>query len=330
MARNIRPISDHGTIPVAVMGTGNWGRNLVRVFNALEGVELRWIIDPDEEALSRARLVAPNAKPAKHLSAAMDQVQAVAVCTPARSHYNHVKTLLQNHKHVLVEKPFTMDTDHALSLADTPATTLMVGHQLLYHPAFTKMKSIISRGTLGALRIIKTERTGAVDMNREPGVLWSYGPHDVSMILALTGQEPTAVYASGRMTTAHIETALAARIDLAFATGVRAETRLETTHPSRTRRLIAVCEHGTLVFDDGEPGGQLLLLDGPLENLSTQTIHIGKEEPLAAECAHFVDCIRGEKVPMTGPKHAVAVTRIIAAAASRMREDRVKPIPYFC
>jgi UDP-2-acetamido-3-amino-2,3-dideoxy-glucuronate N-acetyltransferase len=312
------------------MGTGNWGRNLVRVFNALEGIELSWIVDPDEDALAKAHLVAPNANRAKNMSSAMEHVQAVAVCTPAGCHYDHVKTLLKSHKHVLVEKPFTMDTDDAISLANAPTTTLMVGHQLLYHPAFNKLKNIVSRGTLGALQVIKTERTGAMNLDREPGVLWSYGPHDVSMILALTGQEPIEVNACGRMPVPNVETALSALIQLVFPSGVRAEMSLSTTDQKRTRRLIAICEHGTLVFDDREPGGHLFLLDGPLESLSTQSIHIGNEEPLAVECAHFVDCIRDGKTPMTGPEHAVAVTRVIDTAASRIQENCVKPISCPC
>jgi UDP-2-acetamido-3-amino-2,3-dideoxy-glucuronate N-acetyltransferase len=328
LTSSFKPISDTGNLSVAIMGTGKWGRNLVRVFDRLEGVELRWIVDPDEEALTKAHRVAPTASRATHISSVVDQVQLVAVCTPARNHNDHVRTLLKYGKHVLVEKPFTMDTDDAIALANASNTTLMVGHQLLYHPAFTKLKSLVSRGALGALRRIKTERTGTMDLGREPGVLWSYGPHDVSMILALTDQEPAGIFACGRVPGPDVDTALAAQIHLAFPSGVGAEITLSTLHPKRTRRLIAICEHGTLVFDDGKPGGRLFLLDGPLESLSTQEIHIENEEALATECAHFVDCIRSGKTPLTGPKHAVAVTRIIDMAASRMQADWVKPISY--
>jgi UDP-2-acetamido-3-amino-2,3-dideoxy-glucuronate N-acetyltransferase len=310
------------------MGTGNWGRNLVRVFSTLDGVALRWIVDPDDTALGKAHIVAPNANRAKHISSAMDHVQLVAVCTPARHHYDHVQALLKHGKNVLVEKPFTMNTGDALSLADTSTSTLMVGHQLLYHPAFTKLKSLISRGSLGKLRFIKTERTSSMDLNREPGVLWSFGPHDVSMILALTNEEPTEILASGRMPGATAETAVEAHIHLVFPSGVRTETSLSTVHPERTRRLIAICDQGTLVFDDREPGGRLFLLDGPPENLSTQEIQIGSGEPLSLECEHFVDCVRRGKTPMTGPEHAITVTRIIDTAANRMAADYVKSISF--
>jgi UDP-2-acetamido-3-amino-2,3-dideoxy-glucuronate N-acetyltransferase len=308
------------------MGTGNWGRNLVRVFSTLDGVALRWIVDPDDTALGKAHLVAPHANRAKHISSAMDHVQLVAVCTPAHHHYQHVQALLKHGKNVLVEKPFTMNTGDALSLADASTSTLMVGHQLLYHPAFTKLQSLISRGALGKLRFVKTERTGAMDLNREPGVLWSYGPHDVSMILALTDEEPTEVLATGRMLGTNAETAVEAHVHLVFPSGVRTETSLSTLRSKRTRRLIAICDQGTLVFDDREPGGRLFLLDGPPENLSTQEIQIGNGEPLSLECKHFVDCVRCGKIPVTGSEHAVTVTRIIHTGADRMAANCGKSI----
>ncbi|MCP4197518.1 MAG: hypothetical protein GY762_10265, partial [Proteobacteria bacterium] len=122
------------------------------------------------------------------------------------------------------------------------------------------------------------------------------------------------------------ETALEAYIHLVFPSGVRTETSLSTVHSERTRRLIAICDHGTLVFDDKEPGGRLFLLDGPMENLSTHEIDLVNEEPLSLECEHFVDCVRRGKTPLTGPEHAIMVTRIIDTAANRMAADCVKSI----
>ncbi len=314
---------------LAVMGAGQWGSKLVRVFNAIDKVELKWVVDPDPEALKRAHLIAPNAKLADHISSALDDVQAVAVCTPARDHFRHVKALLENRKDVFAEKPIAMHTQDAKTLAKQAAhvSTLMVGHQLLFHSAFCRLKSLISKGTLGRLHTIQTERTGMIDFSREPDVLWAYGPHDVAMTINLTNEEPHQVIARGRMTAFDAETTEVADIELDFPSGVRAGIHLSSKDQRRSRRFIAVGEKKAAVFDDTQPGGHLFLLDEPPDRddllandllSNAREIQIQNEEPLALECAHFVDCVLNRKTPLTNPEHATAVTRVLEMATIAM------------
>jgi UDP-2-acetamido-3-amino-2,3-dideoxy-glucuronate N-acetyltransferase len=305
---------------VAVMGTGRWGRNVVRVLDSLENARVAWIVDPDPNARNRAAALAPGAKTAAHISAAIEDVDLVAVCTPARDHAAHVLHLLDNTKSVLVEKPFAMNSRDALSLARAcrPESTLMVGHQLLFHPAFRKLSELVAGGALGPLRKIRTERNGPIDLSREPGVLWSYGPHDVAMALDLAGEEPTRINASSPATAGDVESAGQVEVELDFQSGVKAEINLSSARDDSKRRLLAVCEQGTLVFDDTHAGGRLFLFDAPPGCIANEEISVERREPLALECAHFVDCSRDGETPRTGLRHALSVTRVLDRAAARI------------
>ncbi|MCP4602220.1 MAG: Gfo/Idh/MocA family oxidoreductase [Proteobacteria bacterium] len=318
-------------IRAAVMGAGHWGCKLVREFDTLDSVELAWVVDPDPEARAKAHSIAPSAKTAEHISSALRDVQLVAVCTPARNHVEHVRDLLASRKDVLVEKPFAMRTKDAVSLAvesQDAESILMVGHQLLFHPVFCKLKSLIREGVLGRLLAVTAERTGVVDLDREPGVLWSYGPHDVAMILALAGEMPDQVATSGTMPTNDVESVKVADVALSFPSGLQAEIHLSATDTMRRRRLVAIGDRRVAVFDDAIPGGSLLLVDGSTDyrhdfsllkdgdRSSVQVMDIQPGESLTLECAHFAHCVQNRSKPLTGPDHAVAVTQVLDAAAS--------------
>ena len=304
---------------------------MVRAFEKVGGADLAWIVDPEPEARAMAAAIAPRARQASHIAEALDDVQAVAVCTPARSHFDHLLPLLEAGKSALVEKPIAMRLEDAarLARAKLPDATLLAGHQLLYHPAFVALSDRVSSGALGKLSLVRTDRSGFLDRLREPGVLWSYGPHDVAMILALTGQEPCDIRAKARPTGSGEGTE---RIDLGlgFSSGARAEIHLASTQGQRRRRLVAVCEGGTLIFDDAREQGKLLFFDGPPHRIPGIEIPVSDEEPLARECAHFLACLLGEEEPITGIGHAIAVTRVLDAAAACLASTEVKPISSAC
>ncbi len=296
------------------MGAGPWGRNLVRVIYNNDSSELAWVVDPDAQALANASAIAPGVAVIENIEAALDDVQLVVVCTPVRDHMRHVRSLLARGKDVLVEKPFAMNCTDAESLvaeSGKRGTILMVGHQLLYHPVFLKLESLIRENVLGPLRSVRAERTGSIDFNKEPGVLWSYGPHDVAMILALVGEMPDEVSATGVLPAGDVEKADVVDVSLRFSSGVNADIHLAAVRTTRTRRLTVKGEKRTAVFDDAVPGGRLYLLDGHDQD----TVDVEFVEPLAREYAHFIECSRHRSIPRSGPEHAVSVTRILEKAA---------------
>ncbi len=309
------------------MGAGVWGRNLVRVMRDLECVELKWVVDPAPEALAHARAIAPDAEFVEDISSVPLDVPLVVVSTPARDHANHAISLLAQGRDVLVEKPFALNISDAQALSAhsrKEGAVLMVGHQLLYHPVFQRLEALVHGGALGKLLRVNAERTGIVDLEREPGVLWSFGPHDVAMTLALAGEEPSEISASGKTRTGSIEIAETADIRLAFPTGLQAEVHLSAVDPVRTRRFVAVGEKSTAVFDDSKPGGRLHVYEGEPRDVDSigvlsedgdRQLDVPFAEPLAVECAHFVECALNRSEPVTGPEHALAVSKVLAVAA---------------
>jgi UDP-2-acetamido-3-amino-2,3-dideoxy-glucuronate N-acetyltransferase len=298
------------------MGAGRWGTNVVRTLSRTAGAELLWVADPDPAARERAELVSPKSRTCASVARALDEVDAVAICTPAADHYEHAAEILAAGKHALVEKPLATSAAGAQRLsdrADAAGLTLMVGHQLLFHPLFAELEGLVRGGALGELREIRAQRSGVVDFDSEPGVLWAYGPHDVSMVLALSGDVPARVRGTGELDRAHGVVGRAA-IDLEFAAGPVAGVDLDGASATRRRRLAVIGQRGQAVFDDAEPGGRLTL-DGD-EQLEIEPDPKRRFAPLERSCRHFVECVVRDERPRTGGPHGHLVTELIERAAS--------------
>jgi UDP-2-acetamido-3-amino-2,3-dideoxy-glucuronate N-acetyltransferase len=294
---------------LAVMGIGRWGRNVARAFNSLDNVDVVWAVDPCQEACRLAEEIIPGVKTASNINVALDDVGQIAVCTPARDHVTHVHEALKAGKNVFVEKPFAMNFHDAQVLNDechARSSTLMVGHQLLFHPLFRRLQKKVAEGGLGKVASCQSVRTGTVDYPRETGVIWEYGPHDVGMILELAGEYPSTVRASGTVHRDYPDLIETAQIHLNFSSGLEAKIILESTNELRQRELRVTGERASAVFDDTVAPGLLTIDDVEVDAV--------RNEPLLLECAHFTDCILGAKSVIGGPQHATQVTQILEAA----------------
>lgn len=303
---------------MAVIGTGSWGRNWVRVLHHQGNVDLAWIVDPNPTALKAAQSIAPAASAVADVRETGDDFDAAVLCTPSSDHPVHATDLLRGRKHLLVEKPLAMSSRVATSLmalARQARVRLMVGHQLLYHPVFTRLQEMLNDDAIGELRSITAERTGPIDLRREHGVLWSYGPHDIAMILTLVKGDPVAVTASGQTDPDHLHLPAVTDINLTFEGGVTAQVHLAASPCDRIRRLRVVGSHGTLTFNDAEPGGTLVHVPAyPVAG--ERPIPIQGDEPLAAEAQHFVTCVRLGQTARTGPEHALRVIKVLENASA--------------
>ena len=173
---------------VGVIGAGYWGKNLVRNFHQLGALGV--ICDSDPGFVSRFEEAYPEIPKRLAFSDVMrdSSIQAVAIATPAETHYTLVKEALLTGKDVLVEKPLCLEEDQAeelVALAAERQRVLMVGHLLRYHSAFVKLQELIRAGELGRVYYIYSHRLNLGRIRREENILWSFAPHDVSAILAL-------------------------------------------------------------------------------------------------------------------------------------------------
>ncbi|MCZ6887431.1 MAG: Gfo/Idh/MocA family oxidoreductase, partial [Gammaproteobacteria bacterium] len=238
-----------------------------------------------------------------------------------------------------VEKPMALDVENAKQLcrlADNEGRVLMVGHLLQYHPAFLKLTEIVRTGTLGKLQYIYSNRLNLGKVRREENILWSFAPHDVSMILSLVGEEPIDVRAVGTsyrergnadVTTTH----------LIFPGGVRAHVFVSWLHPFKEQKLVVIGEAGMAVFDDGEAWDRKVLLYPHTIDWIEGTPHpsranpephaIDECEPLRLECEHFLDCLAKGIRPRTDGEEGVRVLRVLKAAQDALDREH-DPAPF--
>ncbi|HEX2063383.1 MAG TPA: Gfo/Idh/MocA family oxidoreductase [Acidimicrobiales bacterium] len=317
---------------VAVIGCGPWGVNLVRNFHELGS--LRAI--HDVHGATAAEVSHKYGVPALSSEAVLADacVDAVVVAAPARHHLSIARRALAAGKHVMVEKPLALDVAGARELcrtADERGLVLMVGHLLQYHPAFLALMEMVDDGTLGQVRYLYSNRLNLGRIRREEDILWSFAPHDVSMILALVGAEPETVTATGG---AYLSDGIAdvTTTHLAFPGGERAHVFVSWLHPYKEQKLVVVGERAMAVFDDGEPWESKLCLfrhaiawnGGVPEPVRAEpeAVPVERNEPLEAECRHFLSCVASGARPRTDGWEGLRVLRVLDRAARSMAADR--------
>lgn len=323
---------------VAVAGIGYWGINLVRTFAQEPRAELTWICDSRPEALARAGALAPRARPSESFDDVLGaaDVDAVVIATPAVTHADMACRALAAGKHVLVEKPLALSVEDAERVADAARAAdrvLMVGHLMMYHPAVEHLRELVCSGELGELLYLYSTRVNLGRVRRDENALWSFAPHDVSMIDYLLGTVPASVTATGESyLNPGIEDVVF--VTLKFASRQMAHVHLSWLDPRKERRLTVVGSKKMVVFDDVS-SEKLRIYDKGYERppefkdfgeyLAIRSggvyiPHLKMVEPLALECAHFVDCVVSGVAPRSGVDNAMRVVRILAAADSSLRK----------
>ncbi len=318
--------ASRATVPrVGVIGLGYWGRNLVRNVAALGALEA--MCDPSPEARAAQTALYPGVDATDDAGAifADPRIEAVMIATPAVTHGALAAAALAAGKHVFVEKPLCLDVAEAGALRDDAARrgrVLMVGHLLHYHPAFNALKDLVARGSLGRLRYIYSHRLSLGKIRREENALWSFAPHDISMILALIGAMPERVSADG----AHFLTHGVADTTLthfSFPAGEQAHVFVSWLHPYKDQRLVVVGEEGMGVFNDVVSGPEKLMLyrhavgwngDIPVLNKAEgEPIPYAAGEPLKRECEAFFDAVRGGARPPSDAEEGIRVLAVLEA-----------------
>ncbi len=311
---------------IAVIGSGYWGKNLIRNFHRLGSLKL--ICDKNETLLANFKEQYSDADTCYALNDVLsrDDIGGVVIATPAETHYTIAREALLAGKHVFVEKPMALQVEEGkdlISIAKNNNKILMVGHLLQYHPVFVRLKKLAADGELGRINYIYSNRLNLGKIRREENILWSFAPHDISMILSLAGEEPEAVYATGGnylhkkiadVTTTHLE----------FPSGLRAHIFVSWLHPFKEQKLVVVGDKKMAVFDDTQPWEEKLLLFAhqidwqnnapvPIKG-EPEKVDITQDEPLKLECKHFLDCISNGDKPLTDGNEGLRVLKILNTA----------------
>jgi len=326
------------TIQIAVCGVGYWGRNLARNFHQLRA--LGGICEPDPANRALAEQAYPGVRFFPDLEAILADktVRAVALATPAVTHYDLARRALQAGKDVFVEKPLALEVgqgEELVRLAAQHQRILMVGHILRYHPAVQVLRELIDGGELGRIQYVYSNRLNIGKIRTEENILWSFAPHDISVMLALLDEEPREVSCQGG-SYLNENVADVTMSQFLFPSGVRAHIHVSWLHPFKEQRLVVIGSEKMAVFDD-QAAHKLVLYPHRVEwrkriptavKADGEPVEIETVEPLRAECRHFLECVETRRTPVTDGQEGVRVLRILTACqASLEKEGSLHAVP---
>ncbi|MBZ9740219.1 MULTISPECIES: Gfo/Idh/MocA family protein [unclassified Mesorhizobium] len=307
---------------IAVLGCGYWGSNHIRTLKALGA--LHAVSDTNR---ARAEGFASEQdclaiEPDQLF--VRDDIDAIIMALPPQFHADLAVRAVENGKDVLVEKPIALtvaDAERSVQAAKDNRRVFMVGHVLRFHPAFETLKGLIDKGELGEVRYIHSHRLGLGKFHTENDALWDLAPHDLSMILAITGTEPIEVRGEGAALLDNLSDF--AHLHMRFPNGLRSHLFTSRLNPYRERRLTVVGTKAMAVFDDVEPWERKLAVyrhavwqDSGQWAFTTNEpsyVAVAQGMPLTRELEHFIQCIETRAEPRTSGEEAIRVLRILTA-----------------
>lgn len=307
---------------IAVLGCGYWGSNHIRTLKALGALH----------AVSDANRARAEGFASEQDCLAIepdqifvrDDIDAIVMALPPQFHADLAVRAAESGKDLLVEKPIALtvpDAERAVQAAKDNGRVFMVGHVLRFHPAFETLKGLIDKGELGEVRYIHSHRLGLGKFHTENDALWDLAPHDLSMILAITGTEPIEVRGEGAALLDNLSDF--AHLHMRFPNGLRSHLFTSRLNPYRERRLTVVGTKAMAVFDDVEPWERKLAVyrhavwqDSGQWAFTTNEpsyVAVAQGMPLTRELEHFIQCIETRAEPRTSGEEAIRVLRILTA-----------------
>jgi UDP-2-acetamido-3-amino-2,3-dideoxy-glucuronate N-acetyltransferase len=329
-----RPIVKRKT---ALVGFGDWGRNIARNLSRLQALDC--VCDNDTTRLSQAAAQYPETICLHSFAELLQdpQIGQVILATPAASHYQQVKAALLAGKDVFVEKPLALTLrqgEELVQLSMMQQAILLIGHVLEYHPAIRLMHTLIEREELGPLWYAYSNRVNLGKVRQEENILWSFAPHDISVLCRLFNEPPVSVNAQGSQ---YLQPNIAdvTMTNLNFSGERRAHIFVSWLHPYKEQRLVLIGERKMLVFDgasrmDSDKQGTLTLYDKGIEwrdglpiarNNHEERLWFDETEPLYLECEHFLSCVATRQTPLTCGESALRVLQVLDAAQRSMEQN---------
>ena len=320
---------------IAVVGCGHWGKSLVRNFAELGALVA--VCDPNDH-LAQSYAEQYNVDNLSFAAIlANPAIEGVVLAVPAPLHSSMAIEVMNAAKHVYVEKPLAMNRVEAeamIASAKENGVQLMVGHLLQYHPVFMAVRGLVESGELGSLSYVYSNRLSFGKVRSEEDVIWSFAPHDISMILSLIGQEPEVVRTeSSCILQLHI--ADTATVHMEFKSDLKAHVSVSWLHPFKEQKLVVVGQSGMAVFDDTKPWNEKLALYRhivqttgglpSLEKAEVEYLEVPQSEPLKNECQHFINVVSENAVPLTDGDEGLSVLKVLSAASlSESKKEAVK------
>ena len=326
---------------IGIIGCGHWGKNYVRVFSSMAGVELAGVADPAADKLASVRRAWPGVSTYADHRALIEQAacDAVVVATTASTHHDVTAAALAAGLHTLVEKPFTLtvaDASDLIRKAERRRLTLMVAHTFLYNPSVRRIRTLIREGVVGDIYYLKARRTHLGMIRDDVNAIWDLAPHDISMFLYLLGATPTRVQVVGRCVLKRGRED-AAFINLEFPGGVIGNIIVSWADANKERWLDIVGSKARIAFDDlntlepvriyhkgvgrdesvdsnfGE--FKYLVRDGDIVSPRIEV-----QEPLKILCEDFLGAVRDRRPPVSDARLGRDVVAVLSRIEAALRK----------
>src|ERR1700731_331237 len=328
-------------IVVGVVGCGYWGPNLVRNFKGLSNCTLKTMCDTSQARLAHLQTLYSDVEGVTDYEHMLNGVglDAVVVATPVKHHYSLAKASLLAGKHTFIEKPMASsaaECEELIEIAARKGLILMVGHTFLYSAPVRKIVEIVQAGDLGEIRYINSRRLNLGLFQKDINVAWDLAPHDISIILHILQEFPVVVNCQGN---AHVTPGIedVTNISLAFRHKRFATIQSSWLEPRKVREMTIVGTRRMIVYDDLQPNEKIRIYDVRVERPAHYdtfadfhySYHYGdsyipylkQEEPLRAECQHFLECIQNGVKPLTSGHRGLELVRILEAASASLKRQ---------
>jgi predicted dehydrogenase len=328
-------------ITVGVIGCGYWGPLLVRNFRGLPDCQLKAVCDVNTGRLKHLNTLYPEVEGMTDTQQFINdcRLDAVVIATPVKNHYSLAKASLLAGKHTFIEKPMassSAECEELIEIAQCNDLVLMIDHTFLYSAPVQKIVEIVQAGDLGDIRYINCRRLNLGLFQKDINVAWDLAPHDISIILHILGEFPTAINCQGN---AHITPQVedVTNMSLSFPHKRFATIQSSWLEPRKIREMTIVGTRRMIVYDDLRTREKIRVYDARVERPphydtfaefqysyhygDSYIPHIQQEEPLKLACQHFVDCIQTNSEPLTGGRQGLELIRILEAATASLKTN---------
>ena len=326
----------------AVIGSGYWGANYIRLLSQMPETKLIAVCDKAQDRLDAVSHRFPEVALYQDIDPILENedIEGVVVCTNPASHFEIAKKLMMAGKHVMVEKPMTLTAETSnelVKIANEKDLTLMVGHIFLFHPAVRKMKSYIENGELGEVHYMYSQRTNLGPIREDVNALWDLAPHDVSIFNYLMDANPVWVSAVGtRFLRGYVEDA--GFIVLGYENGTVSNIHVSWANPHKVREVVVVGSKQRISFNDTSPNEKVRVFEKGVAASATAYSDFGEyqlmirdgdvispkipvEEPLKNEVRHFIACKNEGKQPLSDGVNGMVVVKVMEAVDESIRNN---------
>lgn len=313
---------------ICVVGAGRWGMNHVRTLKNLD--MLGGVVEFNEVQIEMVKNLAPDAQIFKTLEAALEHpFKGYTLATPPITHHALAKTIMEDGNHVMVEKPLTLtveDAEDLYKISRENKVNLMVGHVLLFHPAFMKIKEMIDKGVLGKLQYMYSNRLNMGTLRTEENVFWSFAPHDIALFEWFAGTAPSNIQASGSdfVTPGVHDTTITF---FKYANNISGHIFVSWLHPFKEHRFVIIGDKGMVRFEDSLDGKPLMFYDKQVVMENNQPIpkngmnrHLEYDSgmPLTLELQYFIDHCDGTPLEKADAASAVETIKVLAQVSEQL------------